>query len=340
MAQPSKQASGNRKVFDKAGETKPENGSGKKGEKVQMVRVQRAHDGQRVDNYLMRELKGVPRSRIYRFIRRGEVRINKKRCKPETKLQQGDQLRIPPYTGSESREVAKLQPGLRDYLLDNILFEDDQVLVVNKPTGLAVHGGSGIRLGLIEALRQIKPEWKALELAHRIDRDTSGCVVVSKKSIFLKHIQREFKAKTISKTYLALVHGAWPQEVKAVDAPLKKTEIKEGEKVVRVSEEGKPSFTGFTVLENFKAATLLEARPETGRTHQIRVHCQHAGHAIVGDDRYTQNGADGRLGAVDNLCLHAWKIEFSVPDKAENISVEAPVDGHLEGLISKLKNSD
>lgn len=311
----------------------------KKSDKVQLLRIQQAHNGQRVDNFLMRELRGVPRSRIYRLIRRGEVRVNKKRCKPEQKLQVGDQLRIPPYSGTESREVARLSPGLRDFLLDNILYEDEQVLVINKPSGLAVHGGSGIRLGLIEALRQIKPEWQQLELAHRIDRDTSGCVVISKNSICLKHIQKEFKVKNVNKTYIALVHGRWPKELKAVDAPLQKSEIKEGEKVVRVNESGKPSYTEFTPKEYFDGLTLMEARPQTGRTHQIRVHCQHAGHAIAGDDRYTQLHAEPRFQAIKNLCLHAWKIEFSVPDRAEMLRVEAPLEDQLAGLISSLKNS-
>ena len=326
-------------MSEQANQSKPVVAEDKKGDKVQLLRIQQAHNGQRVDNFLMREMRGVPRSRIYRLIRRGEVRINKKRCKPEKKLQVGDQLRIPPYTGTESREVAKLNPGLRDFLLDNILYEDEQVLVINKPSGLAVHGGSGIRLGLIEALRQIKPDWKQLELAHRIDRDTSGCVVVCKNSICLKHIQREFKAKTINKTYLALVHGSWPKEIKAVDAPLEKSEVKEGEKVVRVNESGKPSYTAFTPKEYFDGATLMEARPETGRTHQIRVHCQHAGHAILGDERYTQLHAAPQFRSLKNLCLHAWKIEFSLPERAEKVSGEAPLEEQLEGFIRSLKNS-
>ncbi|MFT7207895.1 MAG: 23S rRNA pseudouridine955/2504/2580 synthase, partial [Pseudohongiellaceae bacterium] len=254
---------------------------------VQLVRVEKSHIGQRLDNFLIRHLKGVPRTRVYRLIRRGEVRVNKKRCKPDRKLELGDEVRIPPYTTNYSEQTAKPSPALQEFLLNSILLENDDLLVINKPAGMAVHGGTSVAMGLIEALRQCKPEWGELELAHRIDRGTTGCLVISKNSIFLKHIQNQFKVKNVKKHYLALVHGKWPESLNVVDAPLQKDSVGESEHIVRVLESGKPSLTRFAVKQHFDGASLIEAMPQTGRTHQIRVHCQHSGHGIVGDDKYT-----------------------------------------------------
>ncbi len=303
---------------------------------VQLVRVEKSHIGQRLDNFLMRHLKGVPRTRIYRLIRRGEVRVNKKRCKPERKLDIGDEIRIPPYTSNYSPQAGKPTPALQEFLLNSILFENDQLLVINKPAGMAVHGGTNVAMGLIEALRQCKPEWGELELAHRIDRATTGCLLVSKNSIILKDLQSQFKAKSIKKHYLALVYGQWPESLKVVDAPLQKDPVNENERIVRVLDSGKPSLTRFSVKQHFPGASLMEAMPETGRTHQIRVHCQHAGHGIVGDDKYTFTASNGVLEKVKNLCLHAWKIEFELPDQPDTVRVEAPIPNQLNILIQLL----
>ncbi|MEX0965008.1 MAG: RluA family pseudouridine synthase [Pseudohongiellaceae bacterium] len=305
-------------------------------EAVQLVRVETPHIGQRLDNFLMRHLKGVPRTRIYRLIRRGEVRVNKKRCKPEHKLELRDEVRIPPYTSHYSPQTAKPTPALQEFLLNNILFENDQLLVINKPAGMAVHGGSNVAMGLIEALRQCKPGWSELELVHRIDRATTGCLVVSKNSIILKYLQNQFKVKNVKKRYLALVHGVWPESLSVVEVPLQKDPVGENERIVRVHERGKPSLTRFTVKQHFSGASLVEAMPETGRTHQIRVHCQHAGHGIVGDDKYTFRASNSELEKVKNLCLHAWKIEFEMPDGADAICVEAPIPNQLDGLVRLL----
>lgn len=305
-------------------------------EKVRLVRVLEPQIGQRLDNFLIRRLKGVPRSRVYRLIRRGEVRVNKKRCKPERKLELGDEVRIPPFTGASVATPAKVNPGLHDFLLRSLLYEDDQLLVINKPPGLAVHGGSGIRLGLIEALRQLKPEWAELELAHRLDRDTSGCLIVAKKALFLKHVQHEFKVRSVKKHYLAIVHGCWPDSLVEVDAPLQKNQLSSGERIVRVRDSGKPCLTLFRVRQRYQQATLLEAMPETGRTHQIRVHCQYAGHPIVGDARYTRNAPNKELAKVKNLCLHASKIRFSVPDSTAAIEVAAPLPDYISSLLDRL----
>ena len=303
---------------------------------VQLVRVEKSHIGQRLDNFLIRHLKGVPRTRVYRLIRRGEVRVNKKRCKPDRKLEPGDEIRIPPYTSSYSEHTAKPSQALQEFLINSILLENDDLLVINKPAGMAVHGGTSVAMGLIEALRQCKPEWSELELAHRIDRGTTGCLVISKNSLFLKHIQKQFKVKSVKKYYLVLVHGKWPESLNVVDAPLQKDPAGESERIVRVLESGKPSLTRFAVKQHFEGASLIEAMPQTGRTHQIRVHCQHSGHGIVGDDKYTFKASNSSLLKVKNLCLHAWKIEFELSEGAAPISVEAPIPNHLDSLIQKL----
>jgi 23S rRNA pseudouridine955/2504/2580 synthase len=306
------------------------------GEGVQLVRVDKSHIGQRLDNFLIRQMKGVPRTRIYRLIRRGEVRVNKKRCKPERKLDMGDEVRIPPYSSNYSENTAKPSPALQEFLLGSILFENDDLLVINKPAGMAVHGGTSVTLGLIEALRQCKPQWGDLELAHRIDRGTTGCLIVSKNSIFLRYIQKQFKVKSVKKHYLALVHGNWPESLNVVDASLQKDALGENEQIVRVVESGKPALTRFMVRQQFEGASLVEAMPETGRTHQIRVHCQHSGHGIVGDEKYTFKAKNNALENTNKLCLHAWKIEFDMPDGSTAIRVEAPLPNHLDSLLQLL----
>jgi|TARA_B110000879_G_scaffold21558_1_gene27522 23S rRNA pseudouridine955/2504/2580 synthase len=307
------------------------------GEQVQFVEVTSRHEGQRVDNFLMRELKGVPRSRVYRLIRKGEVRINKKRCKPETKLILGDMVRIPPYSGASTKEPGKITPALKDYLLENILFEDDEVLVINKPSGLSVHGGSGIKLGLIEALRQIKPEWAQIELAHRIDRETSGCLIVAKTVFALRALHLDFKERRVGKTYQALVYGRWPEEITRIQAKLLRKQLDSGERLVKVDEEGKDADTVFRVLKKLHGATLIEAKPATGRTHQIRVHCQHAGYPIVGDDRYAQRKVKDQfpqLSKAKALCLHAARIEFQLPKSGETVVLTADIGLNLQVALA------
>ena len=254
---------------------------------VQFLTISDDEAGQRIDNYLLSKLKGVPKSLIYRVVRKGEVRINKGRIKPEYKLQAGDVLRIPPVRISE-----KEQPQISNKLnkvnrLENqIIFEDDYLLAINKPSGIAVHGGSGLSFGVIEALRALRPEARFLELVHRLDRDTSGILLIAKKRSVLRHLHEQLRIKTIQKDYLALVRGQWQSHCKVVQAPLLKNELSGGERIVRVSEQGKPSETRFSIEERYIAATLIKASPITGRTHQIRVHTQYAGHPIALDDKY------------------------------------------------------
>ncbi|MFK7862852.1 MAG: RluA family pseudouridine synthase [Pseudohongiellaceae bacterium] len=310
-------------------------------EQVRFVEISPRHEGQRIDNFLVRELKGVPKSRVYRLIRKGEVRINKKRCKPDTKLLLGDLVRIPPYSGASVKEPGTVTPGLSEYLQANILYQDDELLVVNKPSGLAVHGGSGIKLGLIEALRQIRPDWKDAELAHRLDRETSGCLVIAKTGNALRFLHEEFKLRKVSKTYHALVYGGWPTHINQVEAKLHRKQLDSGERLVKVDEViGKEAITRFRVLTRLSEATLIEAKPETGRTHQIRVHCQSAGHPIVGDDRYSDKRVIKHhkvLKDAKSLCLHAAEITFRKPKSGEYLTVKADLGQNLRHALTLLQ---
>ncbi|MGI9251089.1 MAG: RluA family pseudouridine synthase [Pseudohongiellaceae bacterium] len=293
-------------------------------------------DGQRLDNYLIRRMRGVPRSRIYRLIRQGEVRVNKKRSKPDYKLACGDEVRLPPYRGADTPIPGKPTPGLSQLLLDAVIHEDEDCLAINKPAGLSVHGGSNIPLGIIEALRQIKPEWRQAELAHRLDRDTSGVLLMARTAPALKALQAQFKAKTVNKSYLALVHGHWDAATTVVNAPLKKGELSSGERMVRVMPDGKPALTRFRIHTRYEAATLLEALPDTGRTHQIRVHCQHAGHAVVGDAKYTTPNSQQTLKRVKHLCLHAAALSFTHPASGATLELQAEPDSRFVALLETL----
>lgn len=306
---------------------------------VRIVDVSPKSEGQRLDNFLLRELKGVPKSRIYRLIRKGEVRLNRKRCKPDSRLNVGDQVRIPPVRMSKPGTPPKPGESLTTLLLESLIIEDELYMAINKPAGLSVHGGSGVRLGLIEALRQLKPHWQELELAHRLDRDTSGCMVIAKDPQFLKFMHEQLQQKTVNKTYLALVHGFWPDSLVEVDAPLQKNMLQSGERMVKVDQSGKPSLTRYEVVEHFgTTATLIKAMPVTGRTHQIRVHCQSAGHAIVGDSKYSSPSASTQLSNVKGLCLHAAKLEFQVIPDTQTTVIEAPLGVFLKEQLNSLRS--
>ncbi len=292
--------------------------------RVQFVDVPAEHHGRRLDNFLARLLKGVPRSRLYRLIRRGEVRVNRKRCRPERRLERDDRVRIPPFARTEGRPPPAPGGWLAETLASAVLLENERLLVIDKPAGVAVHGGSGVRLGLVEAMRQLRPEWARLELAHRLDRDTSGCLVLAKDMAFLKALQRQLKERSVEKRYLALVTGRWPESLRLVDAPLAKNRLSSGERVVRVEPAGKPARTRFRPLRRLVETTLIEAMPLTGRTHQIRVHCLHAGHPIVGDDKY-RGGRGGAGGG--RMRLHAASIAFAESPGRGAVQVEAPAPG-------------
>lgn len=304
------------------------------GQKVTFVEVTEDHADQRLDNFLLARLKGVPKSRIYRLLRKGEVRVNKGRVKPDYRLQQGDSVRIPPIRVAETKPASAPGAALRDCLEKGVLFENEELLVISKPAGLAVHGGSGINLGLIEALRASRSD-DSLELIHRLDRGTSGCLLIAKKRRALKDLQNQLREHRVKKTYLALVDGSWPKGLNSLDAPLERLTTASGERRVRVSAEGKASISHFQVIKRYSDATLLEVDLETGRTHQIRVHCQMAGHPLLGDDKY---GLDDRNLAfkqrgLKRLFLHARRLAFEVPSSGERVSVEAPLPTELEQVL-------
>lgn len=307
---------------------------------VQLVAISAENAGQRIDNFLRTQLKGVPKSMIYRILRKGEVRVNKKRIKPEYKLEAGDEVRIPPVRVAEREEQA-VSPKLEKVaaLAEAIVYEDDHILVLNKPSGTAVHGGSGLSFGVIEGLRALRPEARFLELVHRLDRDTSGLLLVAKKRSALRALHEQLREKGMQKDYLALVRGSWPSHLKVVQAPLLKNILQSGERVVRVSSEGKPSETRFKVEERFAFATLVKASPVTGRTHQIRVHTLHAGHPIAFDDRYGEREFDTQLAATGlrRLFLHAAALTFTHPGSGETLRLEAPLDEALKRCLQALR---
>lgn len=308
---------------------------------VKFVEITSEHSDQRIDNYLFTLLKGVPKSRIYRIIRKGEIRINGSRIKPDYKLNEGDKIRIPPVRIAE-REAFILPSKKLQYLLEkNILYEDDALLVLNKPSGLAVHGGSGIKFGLIEALRLIRPKTDYFELAHRIDRETSGCLIVAKKRSTLRYLQEQMRNRRMRKVYRALATGKWPRGIKRIDLPLMAFEQKTGEKIVRVNPKGKKSVTIFSVMKRYRNFTLLEASLETGRTHQIRVHAQHIGCPLAGDSKYGLDdiNKDIRKSGLKRMFLHAFKIGFSLPC-GKNIFIEAPMPSDLSEHLMELDCRD
>ena len=308
---------------------------------VKFVEITSEHSDQRIDNYLFTLHKGVPKSRIYRIIRKGEIRINGSRIKPDYKLNEGDKIRIPPVRIAEREAFILPSKKLQCSLEKNILYEDDALLVLNKPSGLAVHGGSGIKLGLIEALRLIRPKTDYFELAHRIDRETSGCLIVAKKRSSLRYLQDQMRNRRISKVYRALATGKWPRGMKRIDLPLMAFEQKTGEKIVRVNPKGKKSVTIFSVMKRYRNFTLLEASLETGRTHQIRVHAQHIGCPLAGDSKYGLDdiNKDIRKSGLKRMFLHAFKIGFSLPC-GKNIFIEAPMPSDLSEHLMELDCRD
>lgn len=305
--------------------------------KVQFVTISEKNQYQRIDNFLLGHLKGIPKSKIYSLIRKGEIRINKKRCKAETKLDLDDVVRIAPVYGLEGNSTpAPISDSLLSFLDTAILFEDDSLLVVNKPSGLAVHGGSGVKVGLIEALRKKYPDTQFLELVHRIDRDTSGCILVAKKRSALRHFHSQFREGKVDKIYHLAVHGQWSSNNKKVDAPLKREELKSGERFVVVHPDGKPSRTYFRLLAKSEFFSLVEAKPISGRTHQIRVHALHLGHPIVGDEKYIHRDPIDEHGmSKSRLMLHAKSISISLAT-GEKVSFEAPYDSVFNDNLLKM----
>lgn len=303
--------------------------------KVRKVMIDEDQAGQRIDNFLRRQLPGVPRSRLYRILRRGEVRVNKGRVRADHRLQAGDEVRIPP---AWVREVPAAAPaGAMARIAAAIIYEDKHLLVINKPSGVAVHGGSGIRHGVIEMLRELRPDLRDLSLAHRLDRDTSGCLVLAKRRSALRRLHEQFREGRVDKNYLALVVGDWQLGDHRVDAPLLVRHRQGGERHVIVNEQGKSARTRFRLSRTFGKYSLLQCQPKTGRTHQIRVHALHLGYPLAGDERYgdpAENGKVKKLG-LKRLFLHAQSIAF--PDGHGNeLHFTAPLAPGLEQFLDKL----
>lgn len=313
------------------------------GGKAQRVRAGEQAEGQRLDNFLLRELAGVPRSRVYRLLRRGEVRVNGKRKQPDYRLCASDEVRLPPV-----RERLEPPPGSRrvpDALLATIrqaiVHEDARLLVLNKPAGLAVHGGSGLAFGAIEALRALRPD-EPLELAHRLDRDTSGCLLVARTRNALRALHAMLRQGTVEKHYATLVAGRWHLGRKTIDAPVLTHARQGGERVVRVHRSGKIALSVFAPLEHFKdVATRMDVAIQTGRTHQIRVHAAFAGHPVAGDEKYGDREFNARLRAqgLRRMFLHAVSIAFVWPDGGDAFRIEAPLPADLVSLLERLRES-
>ncbi len=308
-------------------------------QQVTFVEIEPDQSGQRIDNFLMTHLKGVPKSKIYRILRKGEVRVNKKRIKPEYKLQGHDLIRLPPIRVSDAPAPVNIKLDRVASMQNFIIFEDDRIMVINKPSGLAVHGGSGLAFGLIEGLRALRPDAKFLELVHRIDRDTSGILLVAKKRSALRHLHEQLREKKMQKRYHALVWGEWPANRFKVKAPLQKNVLKSGERIVNVSPEGKPSETRFRILQSLAQTTLVEASPITGRTHQIRVHCLHAGMPICGDPKYKDEVGNATLASqgLTRLFLHAYSLSFIHPFTLEQVTFKAEYDAQLNNIMKVLQ---
>lgn len=307
---------------------------------VYYITIEPDYAGQRIDNFLLARLKGVPKTRIYRLLRKGEVRVNKKRVDASDRLQAGDKVRIPPVQVAES--VTPERPGrsLMRLLSERVLYEDKSLLIVNKPSGIPVHGGSQVKIGMVEALRCMHPEWPHLELAHRLDADTSGCLVLAKKRGVLKELHELFRSGKMQKIYLALTRGHWKEAECRVEVSLQKNHLSSGERIVRVSQDGKASLTIFKPLETFTDAMLVEAHLYTGRTHQIRVHAEHRHHPIAGDEKYGDRDFNKKMRerGLKRLFLHANSLEFVLPSTGQTIRVSAPLDADLLDCLNNLMN--
>lgn len=305
---------------------------------VREIRVDADRAGQRIDNFLILLLKGLPRSRIYQMLRRGEVRVNGRRIKQHYRLCAGDLLRIPPSFDLGRPRPQAPSTSLLERMESCVIYEDAGLLVVNKPSGIAVHGGSGRRHGVIEALRASRPNQPHLELVHRLDRDTSGALMVAKKRGVLKQLHAELRDGRVDKRYLALLRGSWRNGTKSVRTPLKKNVVRSGERVVRADPAGKPAQTKFLPVDTCSDATLCGVFPTTGRTHQIRVHAAEIGHHVAGDPKYGNRDFNRlmRQRGLHRMFLHATRIAFSSPATERQIRIVAPLDEHLLGVLENL----
>lgn len=309
---------------------------------VTFVTINSDNVGQRVDNFLLSKLKGVPKTYVYRIIRKGEVRVNKKRCKVSTRLSEGDIVRIPPVRVAEPKQLSEKAMSRHSYLLDKILYQDEQLMVINKPSGLAVHSGSGLSYGIIELMRELT-QLRFLELVHRLDRDTSGCLLLAKKRSALTTLSEAFRSNSgknhqLDKRYLALAKGNWDIQQGSIKEPLSKRKMSAGEHRVIVADEGQYAHTIFSAKQQFSDATLVEAKLLTGRTHQVRVHAQSQGHSLAGDEKYGDRLFNSKMKKVglNRLFLHASNLKFNHPVSKERVSVVAPLADELTAVVDRL----
>ena len=304
---------------------------------VYYIKIDNMNVGQRLDNFLISKLKDVPKSHVYRILRKGEVRVNKKRAKPEYRLCLGDDVRIPPVRISD--KPVKLTPNKRalDLLEGCVLYEDDHLLVLNKPSGVAVHAGSGVDYGLIDILHEKYPNQHHV-LVHRLDKGTSGCLLIAKDRPTLIALHAAWRENTCVKIYTLLTEGLWSKSRVTVDMSLQKNSERGGERVVIADEAGKMAITHFEVIKTFSDATLLQARIDTGRTHQIRVHAARMGHPVAGDDKYGGAAFNKgmRLYGLKRLFLHASELTFPVPHQGNRMTIKAPLPEDLEAVLRDL----
>ncbi|WP_343188060.1 RluA family pseudouridine synthase [Buchnera aphidicola (Ceratoglyphina bambusae)] len=292
--------------------------------KIDYIYVKENSIGQRIDNFLIKKFKKISKNVIYTIIRKGRVRINKKRIKPKYKLKIKDIIRIPPIYTKIKKKKKINKKYYRNLLNKNILYEDKYLLAINKPQKIAVHGGSGIKLGIIEIIRILYKLEKNLELVHRLDKDTSGILLISKKKFVLKSLHKQMKDRKTKKTYIAAVHGIWPEKIKTINLPLLKTKKINGKNLVIVKKDGKKSKTKFKIKKIFKNFTILKVYPITGRTHQIRVHTSNVGFPIINDNRYGNRKLDKKIKINKNLlCLHALSISFIHPKTKKKINIKS-----------------
>ena len=308
--------------------------------KVTYVEAGEGDAGQRIDNFLLRVLKDVPRSLVYRILRSGEVRVNGGRVRPDYRLANADRVRLPPVRVKAREETDAPSKSLREFVAAAVIHEDRDLIVVNKPAGVAVHGGSGLAFGVIETLRAVYPELKELELVHRLDRETSGCLLIAKRRAVLRELHAMLRERSMEKRYLALVCGRWPFATKTIDLPLKTNLKQGGERVVRVHPDGQDAITTFTPAQHFgKLATLLDVDLGTGRTHQIRVHAAHAGYPIAGDEKYGDRERDAALKpfGLTRMFLHAHSLKFQRPGAAQPFHITAPLMPELQTVLDQLQ---
>lgn len=308
--------------------------------RVRYLTIDEGQAGQRIDNFLLGRLKGVPRSHVYRLLRTGQVRVNGGRIRAQQRLCAGDQVRLPPWRGTDPQQSGRPPDTLVERVADAIIYEDEDLLVINKPAGLAVHGGSGVRFGIIEALRVMYPHATTLALAHRLDRDTSGCLLVARRRETLLELHRLLRAGRADKCYLALLAGHWRGGAAEVDVPLIRDRLRGGERMVEVSatREGRRAVSIFRPLAPGDRASLVGVRIQTGRTHQIRVHAAHLGHPVAGDEKYGNRALNRNLRAagLKRLFLHAARLSLPLARADRPFTIHAPLPHELQAVLDRL----